>query len=109
MERIDDGLPFFPDGTIIVNTSLFFLYNRKNHVNTSGDWEVFKDQSFFAQSLNFFGEIEMGIEYRLNSRFKVRSTINFQHALVPTNLNLKTKEYLYSGGIGLGLVFTPHK
>lgn len=92
-----------------INTSLFFLYNRKNHVQISGEWVVSKDQSFHTNPLNFFAEIESGMEYKVFPRLKIRLSANFQYALTSTNSNLKTKEYLYNSGVGVGLIFTPKK
>lgn len=92
-----------------VNTALFFLYNRKNHVKNLEDWEITKDQSFNLNSINILAEIESGIEYKINSKLKFRSALNFIHAFTPTNSNLNTKEYLYSGGLSVGLILTPNK
>lgn len=92
-----------------LTTSLFFWYSRRNHVKVADEWEVSKKQSFLSNSLNLFAEFESGVEYRLSPRLNLRTALNFQHALLPTNSNLKTKEYLYSAGWSVGLVFTPYK
>jgi len=92
-----------------INTALFFLYNNKNHVNVSGNWEVSTNQSSNLSSINFLAEIESGIEYKFNSKLKFRTALFFIHGITPTNANLKTKEFLYSGGLNFGFVFTPYK
>ncbi len=92
-----------------ITTSLFITHVQKLHVETDGQWRSTKDtQSIYGyDALNFFGEIDAGIDYRINRKLKLQFSANFQQALKAVNSNLLTKRYLYSGGLAIGVFFTP--
>lgn len=94
-----------------VSTSLFFSNVQKKHVQTGNNWNTTKDSQFLFgyDVINFFGELDLGIDYQLSDQFKLRFNLNLQHSIKGLNSNLLSKTYLQSSGLGIGLLFTPKK
>lgn len=92
-----------------VTAAFFVARQQRNHVLSSGSWEVTQSPLLNESTWMLLGEMEAGLDYALSTRLKLRAALNFQHGLTPTNPDYPTKEYLYSGGIRFGLVFTPTK
>lgn len=48
-----------------------------------------------------------GADYRISTAFALRASAQFQHSLTSVNPNLATRDYLYAGGLEIGLLWTP--
>ena len=103
----DQKLNWFVSGG--ANLAFLPAHVQRNHTNTSGTWKVSRDRLNTMLSFLFLAEIEAGVAYRLTPAFTLRSSLYFQHALTSTNPNFNTREFLYSGGFSVGLIFTPQK
>lgn len=90
-----------------LSLSFMLSHQQRNHINTGGSWSFTSNEQLLANPNMIFAQLEGGVDYAFNSSFKLRAGLSFQHSLSATNPTLSTKEYLYNGGLRLGLVFTP--
>lgn len=89
--------------------SFFINHTQRNHIKVSNKWETTKDELLDVALTIFYGEIESGIAFRINPTIQFRGSLYFQHAITATNPKYKTKDFIYTGGVNLGLIFTPFK
>lgn len=88
--------------------SIVIQKNKALWVSSENVWtatQVSRTRGFDRFALLLKGSV--GADYHLSNTFTIRANAHFQHSLTAVNPNLATRDYLYAGGVELGLVWTP--
>lgn len=88
-------------------TGAFLISHKQNHhVRVNNNWERSSSELLNERTFMLMADLALGMEYKFKSLVKMRSSINLQQGIRPTNPDYPTKEYLNAAGLRLGIVFT---
>lgn len=92
-----------------LSLALLFNYHKINHTKTDGRWAAaMEDKGWGYNRVNLAVTAQMGIEYNLLETVKLAGALFFQQATLVTTPT-PTKEYLFNGGVRIGIIYTPLK
>ena len=92
-----------------LSLALLFNYHKINHTKIDGRWAAaMEDKGWGYNRVNLIVTAQIGIEYQLMKTLKIAGALFSQQATLATTPT-PTKEYLFNGGLRIGIIYTPLK